>query len=316
MVAWDRAEGKARPQMDLSVVIPTFNQADLLKESLRSLIDQTLPHEAYEIVVVDDGSTDHTTAVLSEFGPPVRVVRLSPNRGRSAARNAGIRAAAAPLVALVDSDIIVRRDFLASHLEAHRQHGDGILSRGPVVDVPDLATARDGQLPKMVSSPAYLTTANAALAKDALVRAGLFDEHFPSYGWEDFDLGLRLKRLGVKRIFCRQAVAFHLDPNLDRFDRMGDLLTKEAARAASAVYFYRKHPTLEARWLIQATRLHRFLYWLQTGFGRITPDNVVPIATKLRRTGRSGLAQILVRGVLNRAYLRALESALTSHDPR
>ena len=302
--------------MDLSVVIPSYNQADLLKESLRSLIDQTIPHEAYEIVVVDDGSTDHTATVLREFGAPVRVVRLPTNRGRSAARNAGIRAAGTSLVALVDSDIIVGRDFLSTHLEAHRRHGDGIISRGPVIDVSNVATARDGQLPKLVSSPAYLTTANAALAKDALVRAGLFDEHFPGYGWEDFDLGLRLKRLGVKRIFCPQAVAFHVDPNQDRFDRMGDLLTKEAARAASAVYFYRKHPTLEARWLIQATRLHRFLYWLQTGFARITPDNVVPIATKLRLTGQSGLAQILVRGVLNRAYLRALESALTPRGPR
>jgi GT2 family glycosyltransferase len=292
-------------------VIPTYNQADLLKETLRTLLDQSIPQETYEIVVVDDGSSDHTATVLREFGPPVRVVRLPTNRGRSAARNAGIRAAAAPLVALVDSDIIVRRDFLSTHLDAHRRHGDGILSRGPVIDVSDVATARDGQLPKLVSSPAYLTTANVVLAKDTLVRAGLFDEHFPGYGWEDFDLGWRLKRLGIKRVFCRQAVAFHVDPNQDRIDRIGDLLAKEAARAASAAYFYRKHPTLEVRLLIQATRLHRVLYWLQTGLGRITPDNVGQIATTLRRTGRSGLARILVRGVLNRAYLQALKSALT-----
>jgi GT2 family glycosyltransferase len=302
--------------MDLSVVIPTYNQADLLKESLGSLVDQMLSYGSYEIVVVDDGSTDHTATVLRTFGPPVRVERFPTNRGRSAARNAGIRAAAAPLVALVDGDIIVRRDFLTSHLEAHRRHGDGILSRGPVIDVPDVATARNGQVPKLVSSPAYLTTANAALAKDALLRAGLFDEHFPGYGWEDFDLGLRLKRLGIKRIFCRQAVAFHVDPNQDRYDRMADLLAKEASRAASAVYFYSKHPTLEARWLIQATRLHRVLYWLQTGFGWITPDNVAQIAATLYRTGRSGLARILVRGVLNRAYLHALESALTPRGHR
>jgi len=300
--------------MDLSVVIPTYNQADLLKESLLSLVDQTLSLQTYEIVVVDDGSTDHTATVLRGFGPPVRVVRLPANRGRSAARNAGIRAADAPLVALVDSDIIVGRDFLSTHLEAHRQHGNGILSRGPVIDVSDVATARDSQLPKLVSSPAYLTTANVALAKDALLRAGLFDEHFPGYGWEDFDLGFRLKRLGIKRVFCRQAVAFHVDPNQDRSDRMADLLAKESARAASAVYFYRKHPTLVVRWLIQATRLHRVLYWLQTGFGRITPDNIDQIAAMVRRAGRSGLARILVRGVLNRAYLQALESALAPSD--
>jgi GT2 family glycosyltransferase len=295
--------------MDLSVVMPTYNQADLLQESLRSLVDQTLPPQAYEIVVVNDGSTDHTGTALRAFGPPVRVVTLPANRGRSAARNAGIREAAAPLVVLVDSDIIVRRDFLSSHLQTHRQHGSGILSRGPVIDVPDVLSARNGQMPRLVSSPAYLTTANAALAKDALVRAGLFDEHFPGYGWEDFDLGLRLKRLGIKRVFCREAVVFHVDPHQDR-DDIEPLLKKERARAQSAVYFYRKHPTLAARWLIQATRLHRTLYWLQTGGGRVTPENVRQIAATLRRTGRAGLARLLVRGVLNRAYLRSLESTL------
>jgi GT2 family glycosyltransferase len=311
MVAWDRAEGKARPSMDLSVVIPTYNQADLLKESLRSLVDQMLSHGSYEIVVVDDGSTDHTATVLREFGPPVRVVRLPTNRGRSAARNAGIRAAAAPLVALVDSDIIVRRDFLASHLEAHKRHGNGILSRGPVIDVPDLATARDDKIPKLVSSPAYLTTANAALAKDALLRAGLFDEHFPGYGWEDFDLGLRLRRLGLRRVFCPQAVAFHVAP-LDYWDDVPGLLLKEEARAKSAVYFYRKHPTLEARILIQATPLHRALYWLQCGCGALSPANVAAVVSWLRRRNLM-LAQIALRGVLNRHYLQTLRRGLKQY---
>src|SRR5437867_9423157 len=76
---------------DISVVVPTYNQADLLRENLRSLVDQTLPKDSYEIVVVDDGSTDHTAAVLREFAGPVRTVQLPANRGRSAARNEGIR---------------------------------------------------------------------------------------------------------------------------------------------------------------------------------------------------------------------------------
>jgi GT2 family glycosyltransferase len=297
--------------MDLSVVVPTYNQADLLQESLQSLIDQTLPHDAYEIVVVDDGSTDQTATALHEFASPVRVVRFPANRGRSAARNAGIRAAAAPLVALVDSDIIVRRDFLSSHLEVHRRYGDGILSRGPVIDVPDVPSTRNGPLPKVVSSPAYLTTANAALARDALLRAGLFDEHFPGYGWEDFDLGLRLRRLGLRRVFCRQAVAYHVAP-VGYWDDVPGLLQKEEARAKSAVYFYRKHPTLEARILIQATPLHRALYWLQCGCGALTPANVAAIASRLRRRNLM-LAQIALRGVLNWHYLQTLMRGLKQH---
>jgi len=300
--------------VDLSVVVPTYNQADLLQECLRALVGQTLPQETYEIVVVDDGSTDQTAAVLGRFGPPVRVVRLPQNRGRSAARNAGIRAAAASLIVLVDSDIIVRADFLASHLRVHTREGPGILSRGPVIDVPDLESARDGRPLRLVASPAYLTTANAALAKDALLRAGLFDEGFSGYGWEDFDLGLRLKRLGIRRVFCRQAVAFHVDPG-QYWDDIGKLLAKEAARARNAVYLYQKHPTLEARWLIQATRLHRVLYWLQSAGGLLTPSNIEAIVGPLRRRRRVGPAFFMLRGVLNRYYLHTLESALRAQGP-
>jgi len=198
---------RAEKTLDLSVIVPTYNQADLLRESLRSLLDQKLPKEAYEIVVVDDGSTDHTAAVLREFGAPIRTVQLPANRGRSGARNEGIRRASGQLVTFVDSDIIVRQDFLTWHLDTYRSHGPGVLSRGPVVLVPDVQTARHGPMPRLATSPAYLDTANASVERSALLKAGLFDERFPGYGWEDFELGLRLRRLGIRRVFCRQAVA-------------------------------------------------------------------------------------------------------------
>src|SRR2546425_7495202 len=111
---------RAEKTLDLSVIVPTYDQADLLRESLRSLLDQKLPKEAYEIVVVDDGSTDHTAAVVREFGPPVKIVQLPANRGRSAARNAGVHHASGRLVTFVDSDIIVRQDFLTWHLDTDR----------------------------------------------------------------------------------------------------------------------------------------------------------------------------------------------------
>ncbi|MDQ7820271.1 MAG: glycosyltransferase family A protein [Armatimonadota bacterium] len=294
---------------DLTVVVPTYNQAELLRECLRSLVDQTLPTDRYEVIVVDDGSTDHTAAVLREFSPRVRAVRLPSNRGRSAARNAGIREAAAPLVVLIDSDIVVRPDFLDRHLDVHRRRGPGVVSRGPVVDVPDAATARRSRLRWVPPSPAFLTTANAAVEKAALLRAGLFDEDFPGYGWEDFELGLRLQRLGLRRVFCRQAVAFHLAPAARPVD-VDALLAKEEDRARSAVHFYRKHPTFQTRILIQATRLHRLLYWLQTAGGLTTRENIRAVTSALRRHRLGGLADLALRGVLNRHYLYTLEGAL------
>lgn len=298
--------------MELSVVIPTYNQANLLRECLRSLVDQTLTPEDYEIILVDDGSTDQTQGVCSEFAQHIKTVRFPVNRGRSAARNAGIQQAMASIIVFLDSDVIVRPDFLEWHLRTHRQNGQGILSRGPVVLVSDPSAARTTRTPRVAASPAYLDTANAAVEKAALSRAGMFDEGFPGYGWEDFELGIRLKGLGVRRIFCRQAVAFHVHP-YERWEALEVLLRKEEQRAKSAVYFYRKHPTLETRLLVQATPMHRALYWFGSLGGRLTPDSVGSIVAKLRGAGLDGLAYLAIRGVLNRHYLQALTAEWGRH---
>lgn len=298
--------------MELSVVIPTYNQANLLRECLRSLVDQTLTPEDYEIILVDDGSTDQTQGVCSEFAQHIKTVRFPVNRGRSAARNAGIQQAMASIIVFLDSDVIVRPDFLEWHLRTHRQNGQGILSRGPVVLVSDPSAARTTRTPRVAASPAYLDTANAAVEKAALSRAGMFDEGFPGYGWEDFELGMRLKRLGIQRVFCREAVAFHVQPE-DRWTEIPGLLQKEEVRARSAVYFYRKHPTLESRLLIQATPLHHLIYWLQTGGGILSPKNVTSVTQRLRRAGLSGLAYLILRGILNLHYVRSLSSEFRRH---
>ncbi len=295
--------------MNLSVVVATHNQAPLLKESLRALLDQALSKQDYEIVVVDDGSTDDTPTVLQEFGPHITVVRFPSNRGISAARNEGIRRASGKLVIFGDSDIIVRRDFLALHVTTHQLHGPRILCRGPVVLVPDVRAARYGPMPRLATSPAYVDAANASVERSVLMQAGLFDEKFPGYGWEDFELGVRLKQLGVRRVFCREAIAFHLQPAITEAN-MPRLLRKEEERAKSAVYFYRKHPTPEVRILIQATPVHQFLYWIQSAFGTLRRDNIQPLAGWLQARGLTGLTDVAMRGFLNRYYLSRVRALL------
>jgi hypothetical protein len=88
------------------------------------------------------------------------------------------------------------------------------------------------------------------------------------------------------------------------------LLRKEEERAKSAVYFYRKHPTPEVRLLIQATPVHRFLYWIQSGCGALQRENVQPLAGWLQARGLTGLTDFAVRGVLNRFYLARLRAFL------
>src|SRR5207249_1850032 len=105
------------------------------------------------------------------------------------------------------------------------------------------------------------------------------------------------------------AVGFHVQPPSTQAS-IQNLLRKEDERAKSAVYFYRKHPTVEVRLLIQATSVHRLLYSIQSGFGLLTPTNVEHIAARLRRSGRNGLADLVMRGVLNRHYVQRLDDEL------
>lgn len=109
--------------MSLSVIIPAYNRAQLISETLRSLLMQTKP--ADEIIVVDDGSTDNTIAVSESFGAPVRVIRQT-NRGPSAARNAGIRASHGEFIHFFDSDDLAACNKHAVQLAALKASGADI----------------------------------------------------------------------------------------------------------------------------------------------------------------------------------------------
>jgi glycosyltransferase involved in cell wall biosynthesis len=111
------------PRISVSVIIPTYNRASYVGAAIESALHQTRPPA--EILVVDDGSTDGTGRILGEFGPAVRVIR-QPNRGRSAARNAGLRAATGDAVVFLDSDDVLMPESIetcARALEANPDVG-------------------------------------------------------------------------------------------------------------------------------------------------------------------------------------------------
>lgn len=108
---------KARGQSDLSVtvsvVIPCYNAAPFLRETLDSVLGQT--HQPLEVIVVDDGSTDESAAIAESYGPPVRVIRQR-NRGESSARNRGIEESQGDWIALLDADDIWKPEKLEQQL--------------------------------------------------------------------------------------------------------------------------------------------------------------------------------------------------------
>ena len=107
----------------ISVVIPTYNRAKLLRGTLLSLVEQTLPLDDFELVVVDDGSTDHTEDVCSDIatGVPLRYLRLA-RAGIAAAKNAGLFASQGAVCLFFDDDDVAHSEMLEAHVSAHREH--------------------------------------------------------------------------------------------------------------------------------------------------------------------------------------------------
>jgi GT2 family glycosyltransferase len=224
----------------LSVVVPTYNRSEVLRVCLASLARQTLSSDQFEVLVVDDGSTDDTESVVGSFrgALPVRYLRQPQNRGRAAARNRGIREASGDVVVFVDSDVFPVPGFLAAHRSVHLASPRAV-GRGPLLLTSHLDDPF-GKPPLLPDpSPAFLDTANASVRREHLLAAGGFDEEFRHYGWEDADLGLRLRRMGLRRVYDRRALAYHYQPPATP-ESVPELLQKEEERARMAVRFLRK----------------------------------------------------------------------------
>lgn len=295
--------------VEVSVITPTRDRAPVLARCLRALATQSLDPARYEILIIDDGSTDDTPSAAGaarRTAPcEIRMLRLEHHAGIPAARNLGVREARGDLIVFVDSDELAPPSFLAAHVDCHRRRGTDVICRGPVIATHalDRPFATRGGLLDL--STAYFDTDNASVRRSHLLRAGLFDESLSPYGWEGLDLGFRLRALGLRRVFRRDAAIYHYRPEVSP-ENLPALLAKEEERASTAARFFAKHPTMEARCAISFTPIHYCLNALQRGFGAIHAGNVVEWVARLRRWGLAGLGRILLAGVLRERYLACL----------
>ena len=300
--------------MFLSVVIPTYNRLPILEKCLRALEQQQLeaPISAYEVVVVDDGSTDDTVNWLllngSEF-PHVRLVQQD-HGGPAEGRNRGVDHARGDVIVFIDSDLVVTESFLISHArrleQTWQQRGDRLcFTYGAVINTAnfDDPTREPHKLSDL--SWAYFATGNVGIDREVLERSGLFDTRFRLYGWEDLELGERLRRMGVVLVRCPEAVGYHWHPPLS-LEQVPRLIAVEGERAKMGLVFYRKHPTRRVRFIIQFTVLHRLLWELLTLGGLLNERSLRPLLAWLIRRGQPGLAMELLRLPLNRIGVRAL----------
>ncbi|HGY5535606.1 MAG: glycosyltransferase family 2 protein [Prochlorococcus sp.] len=306
--------------MFVSVVIPTYNRRPILEKCLLALEQQVLASalDSYEVVLVDDGSTDGTPNWLRGEASRFAHVRLveQDHGGPAEGRNRGVDHARGDVIVFIDSDLVVTESFLACHAQALRRcwqrRGDRLcFTYGAVINTANFEHPTTESHKFQDLSWAYFATGNVAIDREVLERSGLFDVGFRLYGWEDLELGERLRQMGVELVKCPEAVGYHWHPAL-RLEQVPDLVRIEQERAKMGLVFYRKHPTRRVRYIIQFTWLHRLLWELLTLGGLLNERSLRPLLARLIRNGHPGLAMELLRLPLNRIGVRALfkEAAL------
>lgn len=207
----------------VSVIIPTYNRADLVLRAVNSVLSQTFTD--YECIVVDDASTDGTDhlAIFKSPQPPLKYVRFDARGGVSKARNAGVAASSGQWIAFLDSDDEWLPPKLEKQVLWHREHPAFEISqtkefwvrRGNRVNPPKTHEKTEGYIFKQSLLRCMVTPSSVMLTRALFLDAGGFDESLPAC--EDYDLWLK--------ITCRLPVGLVDEYLLTRYGGHSDQLS-------------------------------------------------------------------------------------------
>ncbi|HZR84469.1 MAG TPA: glycosyltransferase [Candidatus Binatia bacterium] len=323
------------PRPELSVVIPTHDRRDILRKTLLAFASQTVDPDRFEVIVVDDGSSDDTAAMVEAWrGGAVRLLR-QPHLGANAARNVGIRSARAPIVLLTGDDMIPGPGLVETHLRFHERNPDelaavlGHIDWSPELEVTPfmelIVSPAGGQqfsfhtIADGVASHRVFYSSNVSLKRSLLLRqAVIFDEDFVEAAYDDTELGYRLEKQGLRLRYEPSALTYHHHPvDVARFAR------RQRSAGRMAVVYARKHP--EHTHALRVSEAER----LGPGLAPELLDRALAAAEEAERPDRSKLATLylgaqetfetyyvrtilhpLYRHVLDLAYLCGIREAL------
>jgi GT2 family glycosyltransferase len=264
---------------EITVVVPTFQRAGWLRETLGGLVRQTLSVDRFEVVVTDDGSADGTVDVVRSFADRLNlryVYHHDLGHRVAATRNAGARAAAAPVLAFVDAGTRPSAGCVEAHLRAHMaaeltgsmtvvvgrvagydnrtatENPDptsaGLPSAEPAGDMRDEELDRFSRTLENTCLPWRLAwTANLSVDAETFASVGGFDERFTGWGAEDMELAYRLHRFGARFRWSDEACAVECP-------HPRDMTSNIESNRRNQQLFYELHPEPEIEVFIAARR--------------------------------------------------------------
>jgi glycosyltransferase involved in cell wall biosynthesis len=215
----------------IDIVVPCYNVENVIGSCIESLLDQTIPLKEYHCIFINDYSSDNTQNVLQKYKSTknITIINQEKNLGLAAARNAGIKKGCSELVALLDGDMTVEKDWLESLSKYFTKNiiavmGDNIppknLSLNPVEKYYFGRLRGARQYDDNENIPLqYMLFGNAMIKREALEESGLFDEKINRYGGEDTDLSAKLWNIYPDSfVFSKKSNSTHHHRrNLDEF---------------------------------------------------------------------------------------------------
>jgi glycosyltransferase involved in cell wall biosynthesis len=248
------SENKFRPL--ISVVIPTFNRSKYLELALKSLTDQTIGNNEFEVIVINDGSNDNTVELCNKFIGRLNLKCFTiENSGISSAKNLGLFASSSPICFFFDDDDVAHKNLLREHIISHNKYPEenvAILgyttwsSKIPVsylmhyiTDIGcNLFYYRGFQNEKLLDYT-FFWGGRCSCKRSFLIKNGAFNQGF-KFGSEDIELGYRLNKFGLKVIYNANAKSYMV--RTLTFEQFCKRCEKQGK---SLDHFLRLHPTEE-----------------------------------------------------------------------
>ena len=226
----------------ISIIIPAYNSEETVGKTIESLLKQNYPKKNYEIIIVDDGSTDRTIDIVKKF-KNVRLIKQK-HKGPAAARNLGVKHAKGDIVLFTDADCVPSKNWIKNMIKPFKNkkivgvsgsyktlNKDKLIARFAGYEIADRHESM-----KKEKNIDFIGTFSAGYRKNIFLKFCGFDESFPIASGEDPELSFKISKAGLRMVFQPEAFVHHRHP-----ETLQKFLKQKFWRAYWRLVLYKKH---------------------------------------------------------------------------